>query len=42
MILHIALNLLLVKFESFVQLVIGQEQLPTFEMFFDKLLLEEQ
>jgi hypothetical protein len=32
----------LASYESFVQLVIGQDQLPTFERFFDKLLLEEQ
>jgi hypothetical protein len=42
MIVHIALNVLHVNYESFVQLVIGQDRLPTFERFFDKLLLEEQ
>jgi hypothetical protein len=39
MIVHIVI---LARFENFVQLVIGQNQLPTFERFFDKLLLEEQ
>jgi len=42
MIVHIALNVLHVSYESFVQLVINQDQLPTFERFSNKLLLEEQ
>ncbi len=42
MIVHIALNVLLARFENFVQLVIGENQLPTFERLTDKLLLEEQ
>jgi hypothetical protein len=42
MIVHIALNVLHTSYENFVQLVIGQDQLPTFECLTSKLLLEEQ
>jgi hypothetical protein len=42
MIVHIALNALPANYESFVHLVIGQDQLPTFESLSGKLLLEEQ
>jgi hypothetical protein len=39
---HIALNALPANYENFVQLVIVQDQLPTFESLSNKLLLEEQ